>query len=235
MRDLTKQLPEFLRHSSDDTPVPTWEQVTRSGAESSALMVEHVTRVLGAGSAGLGRERWDSVPGPDQRSVALLIDKIFHEGWLDAVGRISGGPWDGGFFFEPLKTSRGTLSEILDSKSGARGCYTACRARNGLFAYLGKWNHRGWRQGWMENDTATAALHVGIFENGIAEVHFDVFNPLFTRGARRGELVRLPLLGSYNHRLFRLHRRWEQSEHGSKVRTSANFYHLMRETVPVSF
>jgi len=235
MSDLTSHLPEFLRHSSDDTPVPTWEQVTRAGTESSAVMLEHVLRILGADDAGLGREAWDSLPGPDQRSVALLIDKIFHEGWLDAVGRMSQLPWDGGFFFEPVETSQGTLGEILDSKSGANGSYTACRASNGLFAYLGAWNHRGWRQSWMENDTATAALHVGIFATGIAEVHFDAFNPLFTNGARRGDLVRLPLVGSFNHRLYKLHRRWEQAEHGSSVRNSANFYHLMRETVPISF
>ena len=47
----------------------------------------------------------------------------------------------------------------------------------------------------MENDVATAALHMGIFENGIAEVHFDAFNPLFVNGAPLSELVRIPLVG----------------------------------------
>jgi hypothetical protein len=197
--------------------------------------MEHVIRILGgADDAGAARENWDLLPGDSRRSVALLIDKICNEGWLDAVGKISGTPWDGGFFFEPRETSRGTLAEVLDSKSNPRGGYTACLARNGLFAYLSGRNHRGWRQSWIENDAATA-LHVGIFENGIAEVHFDAFNPLFVNGAPRGELVRLPLIGSYNHRLFRLHRRWEQSEYAAAVRTSENFYHLLCETVPVSF
>ena len=236
MSDAINHLPCFLNHSNGDTPVPTWEQLTRTVSGSSVWMVEHVTRILGApGDAELGRERWDLLPDRVQRSVGLMIDKICHEGWLDAVGRISGVPWDGGFFFEPRETSRGTLSEVLDSKSGAGGCYVACRARNGLFAYLSARNHRGWRQSWIENDSATASLHAGIFGNGIAEVHLDAFNPMFIVGAWRGDLVRLPLVGSYNHRLFRLHRRWEQSEYGAKVRTSANFYHLMRETVPVSF
>lgn len=237
MVDLTKDLPDFLKRSNDRAPVPTWEQLTRTGASSNPEMVKHVTRILGAaGDPGGAREIWALLPGEYQRSVALLIDKICNEGWLDAVGRVSGWPWDGGFFFEPRETSRGTLAEVLDSKSGSRGSYTACNARNGLFAYLSARNHRGWRQSWMENDAATAALHVGIFESGVAEVHFDAFNPLFTNGAAPGELIRIPMVGSYNRRLFELHRRWEQGKHASTVRTSACFYHLLhRETVPLSF
>lgn len=237
MKDLTKDLPDFLKRWNDSAPVPTWEQLTRTGSSSNPQMVEHVTRILGAaGETAAAREIWALLPGECQRSVALLIDKIYNEGWLDAVGRISGWPWDGGFFFEPREASRGTLAEVLDSKSGSRGSYTACNAKNGLFAYLSARNHRGWRQSWMENDAATAAVHVGIFESGIAEVHFDAFNPLFTNGAARTELVSIPFVGSYNRRLFRLHRRWEQGKQASTVRTSACFYHLLhRETVPLSF
>lgn len=235
MRKPINYLPDHLMHGSYDTPVPAWEQVTRTRAGADTWMLEHVTRILGGANSSEAREVWNTLPGRVQRSVALLIDKICHEGWLDAVGRISGLPWDGGFFFEPRETSMGSLAAVLDSKSGENGCYTAGRARNGLFAYLTKRNHRGWRQSWIENDTATASLHVGIFENGNAEVHFDAFNPLFIKGASRGDLVRLPLLGSYNHRLFVLHRQWEQSQHAASVRTSANFYHLMHETIPVSF
>ncbi|MFY9609403.1 MAG: hypothetical protein WAU45_12410 [Blastocatellia bacterium] len=237
MKDPVKDLPDFLKGSNDSAPVPTWEQLTRTGSSSSPEMLEHVTRVLGAeDDTEAAREVWDLLPGECQRSVALLIDKIYNEGWLDAVGRISGWPWDGGFFFEPRETSRGALAVALDSKSGSRGSYTACNARNGLFAYLSARNHRGWRQSWMENDAATAALHVGIFESGIAEVHFDAFNPLFTNGAAPADLISIPLVGSYNHRLFELHRRWEQGKHASTVRSSACFYRLLhRETVPLSF
>lgn len=237
MKDLAKDLPGFLKRSAESAPVPTWEQLIRIGSSSNPKMVENVTRILGAGSdAELAREAWAAFPGECQRSIALLIDKIYNEGWLDAVGPISEWPWDGGFFFEPVATSRGTLAQVLDSKSRSGGSYTACSARNGLFAYLSARNHRGWKQSWMENDAATAALHVGIFESGIAEVHFDAFNPLFTNGAAPDELIRIPLVGSYNRRLFELHRRWEQGKHASMVRTSACFYHLLqRETVPLSF
>jgi hypothetical protein len=237
MTNLAKDLPDFFEGASDGAPVPTWAQLTRTSSSSSPEMLEHVIRILGAeGDTETAREVWDQLPGECQRSVALLIDKIYNEGWLEAVGRISGWPWDGGFFFEQRETSRGTLADILDSKSGSRGSYTACNARNGLFAYLSARNHRGWRKSWMENDVATAALHVGIFENGIGEVHFDAFNALFTNGASPGELIRIPLVGSFNRRLFFLHRRWEQGKQASIVRTSACFYHLLqRETVPLSF
>lgn len=237
MTEPAKDLPDFLKGSPESAPVPTWAQLTRTGSGSSPEMLEHVIRILGAeGDTEAARAVWDELPGECQRSVALLIDKIYNEGWLDAVGRISGWPWDGGFFFVPRETSRGTLAEILSSKSGSRGSYTTCNARNGLFAYLSARNHRGWKQSWMENDVATAALHVGIFESGIAEVHFDAFNALFTNGAAPGELIRIPLLGSFNRRLFALHRRWDQGKHASTVRNSACIYHLLqRETVPLSF
>ena len=237
MTDLARDLPDFFKDSNDSAPVPTWEQLTRTASGSSQEMLEHVIRILGAeGDIEVAQRVWDQLPGECQRSVALLIDKIYYEGWLDAVGRISGWPWDGGFFFQPRETGRGALAEILDSKSGPLGSYTACNARNGLFAYLSARNHRGWKQSWMENDVATAALHIGVFESGIAEVHFDAFNALFTNGAAPDELISIPLIGSFNRRLFALHRRWDQGKHASRVRTSACLYHLLqRETVPLSF
>jgi hypothetical protein len=80
-----------------------------------------------------------------------------------------------------------------------------------------------------------AALHVGILKDGSAEVHLDAFNPLYINGAPRGDIVRIPIVGSFNRRLFRLHRRWEHKRYGSLTRTSANFYHLMRGRVQLSF
>ena len=38
--------PGFLRHSDDDTPVPTWEQVTRNGEPG---MAGHVMRLVAGG------------------------------------------------------------------------------------------------------------------------------------------------------------------------------------------
>ena len=137
MNDATKRLPGFLQHTSASTPVPTWEQVTRTLSSSKVPTMEHVTRILGGTQgAGAAREKWDLLPGDSRRSVALLIDKIYHEGG-SIRWRNKRTPWDGGFF-EPRTTSRGTLAEVLDSKSNANGGYTACLARNGLFAYLSR-------------------------------------------------------------------------------------------------
>jgi hypothetical protein len=156
------------------------------------------------------------------------MDKIKQEGWLDAIDGIEGWPWDGGFFF---RASGNALEDFLSAADG----YCEGKLGSGLFAYLSGSSHKGWRRSWMENDSANAALHVGIFENGIAEVHIDAFNPLFINGAPREDVVRIPMIGSYNHRLFPLHQKWERSKYASISRTSANFYHWMRETVPLSF
>jgi hypothetical protein len=232
---LTANLPEYLKHSDEDTPVPSWEQVTRSAGSRNSEMIDHVSRiVVGTDDEESAQEAWDRYPPGTKRSVALFVDKIYDEGWLDAVGQIKNA-WDGGFFFWPSATPGGTLGDLLDSKSGRHGNYILLSLRNGLVAYLNRLNHRAWRRGWMETDAAAAALHVGIFEDGVAEVHMEVFNPLFIKGAPRRDVFGFPLLGSYNHRQFVLHRRWEQDEYAAITRTSANFYHLMRGHVPLSF
>ena len=228
--------PDILQHSEEDAPVPTWLQITRSTDETNTEMISHVSRIVaGTDDEEAARSVWASWPGNYRRSVGLLVDKIYHEGWLDSVGRIEGWPWDGGFFFLPRVSERGAFVEVMESKSGRGGAYTECSLRGGLFAFLNKWSHRGWRRGWMENDAALAALHIGIFKSGAAEAHLDVFNSLYTNGAPRADLVKIPLLGSYNHRLFLLHRRWEMSGYAGVARTSANFYHMMRGIVPLSF
>jgi hypothetical protein len=234
-RSLPADFPEYLTHSDEDTPVPSWEQVTRSAASRDREMISHVSRIIaGTDDEETAREAWGMYPSGTKRSVALFVDKIHDQGWLDAVGQIKNA-WDGGFFFRPCATARGTLGDLLHSKSGRRGSYIFLSLRNGLFAYISARNHRAWRYGWMEIDRASAALHVGIFEDGSAEVHMDVFNPLFIKGAPPKDLVSIPLIGSYNHRQFALHKRWEQAEYGAITRTSANFYHLMRGHVPLSF
>lgn len=223
-------------HSDDDTPIPTWNQVTRSVCSINSEMIEHVSRIVcGANDEEQASEVWDSWSGNVRRSVALLVDKIHHEGWLDSVGPIAGWPWDTGFFFLPRDADHRKLADALDAKSGKDGVYTRCSFRHGLPAYLSGWNHPGWQRSWIENDTPFASLHVGIFENGIAEAHLDLFNPIYTGGAPRSQVIKLPWLGSYNHKLLRLHRKWEGPEHAPDTRTSANFYHLMRGSVPLSF
>lgn len=236
MSEQTELLPEILNHSDDDTPVPTWEQVTRSASSINSEMVAHLTRIVGGDDDQMRAiEVWDSWPGNVRRSVALLVDKIYHEGWLDFVGPMAGLPWDGGFFFSARGDEHQGLADLLEAKSRKGGGYTRCSLRAGLPAYLSRWNHPGWQRSWIENDTPFAALHVGLFESGSAEVHLDLFNPVYTNGAPRSEVIKFFGLGSYNRRLFALHRRWEGPGHASVTRTSANFYHLMRGRVPLCF
>ena len=227
-------LPAILSHSDLDTPVPTWKQVTRSINSTNSHMISHLSRVVsGTDDESLAVEIWDSWSGPQKRSVALLVDKIYHEGWLDLVGSLVGGPWDGGFFFLPENPH--ALADVLEAKSREDGVYVPCSFRGGLAGYLSGWNHPGWQRGWIESDSPFASLHVGIFENGSAEVHLDLFNPLYTNDATQWNIVTAWGLGSYNHRLFRLHRKWEGARYGAITRTSANFYHLMRGRVPMCF
>jgi len=236
---MTKQindLPSILAHSDDDTPVPTWKQVTRSVDSTNSKMIAHVSRILGtANDESKALELWDSWPGNLKRSVALLIDKIYHEGWLDSVGPLVSGPWDGGFFFWPEVEGGRGLESVLETKSSENGGYTRCNLGNGFAAFLSAWNHPAWKSGWSENDTPNASLHVGVFENGSAEVHLDLFNPLHTNGESGSGVIRFPGFGSYNHRLFRLHRKWEGRRYGAITRSSANFYHMMRGCVPLCF
>ncbi|MEW6130057.1 MAG: hypothetical protein AB1757_23685 [Acidobacteriota bacterium] len=235
---LPDDFPDILRHTNEDTPVPTWEQVTRSVDTRNPEMIAQVSRIVADTDDELtAREKWDGLPNSYQRSVGLLIDKICHEGWLDYVGTINDWPWDGGFFFTPRNQDAQGLINILDAKSTRDDDpYIQCRIGEGLFAYLNFRNHKGWVKGWMETDAGMAALHVGVFENGAAEVHFDVFNPLYINGAPDEDLLEIPLIGSFNTRMFKMHKKWELAkEYGSIARTSANFYHMMRDTVPLSF
>lgn len=233
---LPADFPDYLKHSDADTPVPAWEQVTRSVDAINTEMVRHVSRIVaGTTDAQAAREVWETWPGNYRRSVALIIDKILAEGWLDVVGPISEWPWDGGFFFQPVASAGGAIQDVLGSKSGQRGEYTEGSLRGGLFARLSAFGHSGWERSWMENDIGTAALHTGIFGNGIAEVHLDMFNSLYTNGAPHSDVIGIPLLGKYNKRMFQLHWRWERSNYAAAVRTSANFYHAMRGSVPLSF
>ena len=226
----------FPLTQADVIPVPSWKQVTRSLDGTNPAMVGHVARIIGgAEDERTAREVWDSWSASCRQSFALIIDKICHEGWLDSVGPIVGWPWDGGFFFRPRAVNRQTLQAVLNAKTDIDGVFTRCGIRDGLATYLTKWNHRGWKHGWIENDSPFASLHVGIFENGSAEVHLDLFNPVYINGAPRSEVTRLPGIGAYNHKLFRLHRKWEGSNYARLTRTSANFYHLMRERVPLCF
>lgn len=228
--------PNYLEHADADTPVPTWAQVTRSVDAPDQKMIAQVSRIVAnTDDERAARDVWDTWPGNYQRSTALIIDKIAAEGWLDSISHIDGWPWDGGFFCRPRETERGTLSQVLDSMSEDDGTFIECTIGNGLFAYLNAYNHKAWEHGWMEIDAATAALHVGLMGDGRVEIHLEVFNPLFIKGAPEEDVIRIPYVGAFNHRQFLLHRRWEQSEFAGLSRTSANFYHLMRPSVPLSF
>lgn len=231
-----RDYPDYLKHSDQDTPVPTWTQVTRSVAAPNREMIAQIARIVAnTDDESAAREVWQSWPGHYQRSTALIIDKVYDEGWLDSIGHIDDWPWDGGFFCWPRTTGRGTFADMLNSMSGADGTFIESRIGNGLFAYLNGYRHKAWQQGWMEIDTATAALHVGLMADGRVEIHLDVFNSLFIKGAPAKDLVRIPRVGVFNRKQFLLHRRWEQSRFAGRSRTSANFYHLMRASVPLCF
>ena len=199
-------------------------------------MIAHVSRIIAdTQDADYARSIWDQWSGNLKRSLALMVDKIYNEGWLDSIDHLLNW-WDGGLVFQPRVTELGTIIDVFSSKAGPGGVYTESTLGNGLFAYLNSWNHSAWQRSWMENNAGKAALHVGIFRNGSVEVHLEAYNPLFTNGAPPSEVVEIPFLGSFNYRYFDLHRRWEQSDYAGIARTSANFYHMMRETgVPLSF
>jgi hypothetical protein len=233
--NLPADFPDECRHADPDAPVPTWEQVTRSTESRNDEMIEHVSRVVSGESEQAARDVWESWPAAYRRSTALVIDKVYNEGWLSSVGPIKEWPWDGGFFFHPRVSESGTLAEVLDSKAGRKGVYIRSTLRNGLFAFLNSYNHKGWDESWMENNAPMAALHIGIFEDGAAEIHVEAFNPLYVNGAPRKDLISIPGVGSYNHKMFMLHRRWEMSDYSTAVRRSANFYYMMRDSVPLSF
>lgn len=235
---LPEDFPGCLRHTNEDTPVPTWEQVTRSTEAKNEEMIAHLSRIIAdTTDEAVAREKWEGWPGNYQRSVALLIDKIMNEGWLDYVGPIKDWPWDGGFFFHPRNGDSNALADMMQAKSaGEDATYIQCCIGEGLFAYLNIKNHRGWEKGWMETDAAMAALHVGIFPTGVAEVHFDAFNALHIKDAPDDDLISIPLIGAYNHAMFKMHRRYELAkEYAGIIRTSANFYHMLRGVVPLSF
>jgi len=234
MPALPDDFPDYLKHSDQDTPIPTWEQVTHSADAPNREMIQHVARIVAdTDNEAEARDVWSSWGADDRRSVALVVDKVYSQGWLDAVGPIH-NVWSGAFNFNPRKTARGTFSDVIDAMSGDGGTFIKCTLRNGLFAYLNTYNHKDWKQGWMEIGVANAALHIGLKEK-LVEVHMEVFNPLFIKGAPEADVVRIPLAGAYNRKLFALHRRWEQPPYAEYSRTSANYYHLMRQSMRLSF
>lgn len=236
MTTLPDDFPAYLRHSDADTPAPTWDQVTLSADAPNREMIQHVARIVAdTDDAAAARDVWSSWAADERRTVALIVDRIYAQGWLDAVGPLH-NIWAGAFNCYPRDTARGAFADVLESLAGDDGPFIECSIRNGLFAFLNAIQHRDWKQGWMETGVANAALHVGLKESGLVEIHMEVFNPLFIKGAPRKDVLRVPLAGAFNHRLFFLHRHWEQGDMGGKSRTSANFYHLMRgQGLPLSF
>jgi len=236
MINLSDDFHRLLDHSDEHTPVPTWQQLSRSVSAVDTGLTFHAARIV-AGSCDdeAALERWNAWPRKLRRTVALLVEKICHEGWLESVGPIYGSPYDGGFLFTPRCTYAGTLEDVLNAKAINDRVYMRSNLRGGLAAYLSAWNHKTWKRSWIENDTPFSSLHIGLLEDGSAEVHLDLFNPVFTNGAPQRDVTTLPGLGAFNHRLFRLHRKWEEGQHAPTTRTSANYYHFMRGRVPLSF
>jgi hypothetical protein len=226
------QVPSSLRHDESDAPVPTWEQVTKSTERRDDHRTLAVTRLLG-GTEEEARDRFERLEPRERRSFALLVDKIDNEGWLDQVGRVS-ALWDDTMFFDVRDASDG-VTPLAERLAGASN-YTQNTAWNGLAAYFNAWNHPDWTDAYMENDAGHGALHVGIFEDGTGEVHFEVYNALFTNGAPSGQVVWGPGVGWLNAWHFARHQWWEGARFGPVTRRSANFYFLLRDGgVPMSF
>src|SRR5262249_5098018 len=115
------------------------------------------------------------------------------------------------------------------------GTYVENTLSQGAFAYLTKWNHQDWVRAWMETDVAHATLHVGVFADGTVEVHMELYNPMFLKGAPASELVFAQGFGWLNWLLTAKH---QAREAGSQApnRTSANYYHFMRDSAfPLGF
>ena len=190
--NLPPDYPEYLRHTDADTPDPTWEQITRGG---DAEMVAHICRIMGnTENQKDTQDWWSKWPVSYRRTVGLLIDKIYNEGWLDVVGPINDGtPWDGGFYFWPLASDRGTLADVLDSKSGKQRSLHSMRSEQRvvrLHQCLESQRLASRLDG--EQHRHGCAARRGTRENGSAEVHLEVFNSLYTKGAPRKDVTRIP-------------------------------------------
>src|SRR2546423_15553003 len=66
---LPDDYPDYLMHSDEDTPVPSWHQVTRQSFAPDAGMIAHVSRIIAnTEDEQAARDVWDSWPGNYQRS-----------------------------------------------------------------------------------------------------------------------------------------------------------------------
>lgn len=212
--------PDDLRHQN--APLPNWDRLG-SGVERSA----HLARILPG-----GREQFDAWPAGSRRLFALFFDTVLNEGWLDAVGPVRGAPAEDGLRFSPPASRYGLLAERLDGKAEF---YTANSISNGLFTYATRWNHKNWYRAWMRSDVGRGSLHVGLTNDGEVEAHFEIYNPLWTRGAPAAQLISAPGLGVMNKEYKAQHQYWENDPWTGRTRTSANLYYLLRDRVPLSF
>jgi hypothetical protein len=85
---LPDDFPAFLMHSDADTPIPTWTQVTRSTESINTDFVAQLSLIVsGAEDERAAVEIWVCWPGNYRRSIALIVDKICHEGGLTRSGQ----------------------------------------------------------------------------------------------------------------------------------------------------
>ncbi len=223
-----------LGHDESDSPVPTWSQGTRSWEGSGSLVRESVLRLLGTSDENDARQRFESWTPTVRRGFVILVDKITNEGWLESVDHLEGDPYDSAFHFWPRNTGAGSLEQVIASKARA-GVYIENTIANGAFAYLNSYNHQDWKRAWAETDVAHSALHIGVFPDGHWEVHMELYNPMFTKGAPILDLLGVPGLGFINRPLFFKHQRLEAGAAASN-RRSANYYHFMKNAgFPLSF
>jgi hypothetical protein len=231
--DLGK-IPASLLRDDEDAPVPTYEQLTHAGERDHAARSAHIQRILDRADEPAARARFLGFRREVRRGFALLIDQIDAEGWLRALGPLATEPWQDGMVVRPAHSGE---AEIRAAMAGMRAVYTQNDIRLGVAAYFTRWHHRDWSTGWMRNDVAHACLHVGIVRaTGDIELHLEVFNPLYTNGARLIDTFPMvPIFGRINWPLMLAHTRWENAAFAPLIRRSVNHYWLMRARRRLSF
>lgn len=186
-------------------PVPAWE---RLGADDARRA--HLARLVPEGPS-----RFASWSEGSRRFFGLFFDAVYHEGWLDAVGRVRGEPFEDGLAFD---LPAGNY-EALEHRLGERpGRYRENALSEGVYARLTRMGHADWYRAWSQLEVTVAALHVGYTRDGHAEAHLEVWNPMIGPDS------------------LRKHKCFEDARWGPRTRRSGNFYRLLRERgVPLSF
>lgn len=186
-------------------PVPAWSRLGSDDARRA-----HLARLVPEGPA-----RFESWSEGSRRFFGLFFDAVYNQGWLDAVGRVRGEPFEDGLAFDLPAGDYDALAHRLSERPGD---YRENALSEGLYARLTRMGHANWYRAWSQLVVTTASLHVGYTKDGHAEAHLEVWNPLYGPDS------------------LRKHKCFEDARWGPRTRRSGNFHRLLRERgVPLSF